>query len=641
MLVVNLQKWPKNVTEADEMASLFWHALDSIAPVITLNNLGGIAYANRRFCQVSGYVIEEIPDYFDHLVYFEHHSEGFDAELHNLLQSNQIWVKTIFIKHKNGIPVEYEVSFIPKAVPSHDFEKFLVLTPIGNQKGYDESDKIIQNGKAQGTEQDFCNTLKDVNLLCKTLQGSILNEHQREIVKKIEDSLYTLADNVAEQSKVLKNDALLEQAAPETFDLGQALQNLITKYRDSATHKAIHVLTQFEFPASRKITGVKTFLEQVLAQPLDFLLGKRETQLINLSVVSKSFSESNCEVSFFVMGLFGDQKSETEPDVSGNFAREFDVERLNSILLKAGGKLQLQQITGKSFYLHFLMSFPFSLSVSGNNSNAQTNGKEVFPEKTLILIAEDDELNQMVIKQHLLKMGLTLHFVRTGFNVLEKLKTQQYDLIIMDNQMPGLDGEQTIKAIRADQQAVYSEIPIIGISANSSKQVRNACIEAGANDFVPKPYEPLELKEKMVPLVVAYRSKLFKHHGHITKQEYLPTMENYFDLTYLEETSEGDKEFSSTMISFFVENTPAVLENLKNKVKLEDWEAVRQIAHKLKPQVIYMGIHIIKDDVEKMEDYANHKINLEKIPVLGSRVEKYCFLAIEQLKEELKKYEMS
>jgi len=54
-----------------------------------------------------------------------------------------------------------------------------------------------------------------------------------------------------------------------------------------------------------------------------------------------------------------------------------------------------------------------------------------------------------------------------------------------------------------------------------------------------------------------------------------------------------------------------------------------------------MGIHIIKDDVEKMEDYANHKINLEKIPVLGSRVEKYCFLAIEQLKEELKKYEMS
>ncbi|HSV76025.1 MAG TPA: response regulator [Bacteroidales bacterium] len=641
MLVVNLQKWPKNGTEADEMASLFWHALDSIAPVITLNHLGGIAYANRRFCQVSGYVIEEIPDFFNQLVCFEYHSEGFDAELQTHLQSNQIWIKSIFIKHKNGIPVEYEVSFIPKKVPSHDFEKFLVLTPTGNKTGDEDSDKTDQDDRLQGTEQDFCNTLKAANLLCKTLQGSVLNEHQREIVKKIEESLCTLAHSVGEHSKRNKKELLQEQPAPEPFDLGQTLQSLIARYRDSAAHSGIHILTQFELPATRKITGVKTFLEQILAQPLDFLLGRRETQMINLSAISNSVSDNNCEVSFFIMGLLGDQKSEAEQDKIGNSAHEFEFERLNSILLKAGGKLLLQQVTGKSFYLHFLMSFPFSQPVSGINSNVQTNGKEVFPEKTLILIAEDDELNQMVIKQHLLKMGLTLHFVRTGFNVLEKLKTQQYDLIIMDNQMPGLDGEQTIKAIRADQEAVYSEIPIIGISANSSKQVRNACLQAGANDFVPKPYEPLELKEKMVPLVVAYRSKLFKHHGHITKQEYLPTMENYFDLTYLDETSEGDKEFSSTMISFFVENTPAVLENLKNKVKLEDWEAVRQIAHKLKPQVIYMGIHIIKDDVEKMEDYANHKINLEEIPVLGSRVEKYCFLAIEQLKEELKKYEMS
>ncbi|HAK00512.1 MAG TPA: hypothetical protein DCM62_10860 [Bacteroidales bacterium] len=116
-------------------------------------------------------------------------------------------------------------------------------------------------------------------------------------------------------------------------------------------------------------------------------------------------------------------------------------------------------------------------------------------------------------------------------------------------------------------------------------------------------------------------------------------MEKYYDLKYLMEVSEGDNSFCHTMISYFVENTPAVLENLSAKIRAQDWLEVRQIAHKLKPQLIYMGISSIQDEVELIEQYSRTSTNLEQIPPMADKSIKCCLLAIGQLKEELKNFE--
>ena len=139
-------------------------------------------------------------------------------------------------------------------------------------------------------------------------------------------------------------------------------------------------------------------------------------------------------------------------------------------------------------------------------------------------------------------------------------------------------------------------------------------------------------------LIANYRKKFSKIMENSTKKSDLDNVV-LFDLEYLQEISDGDKEFSATMITYFIENTPGVLENLKEKIQGKDWEEVRQIAHKLKPQIVYMGIHAIENEVELMEQNANKKQNLDQITPMFEKTEEICLKAIAQLKEELKKFE--
>ncbi|HSV87930.1 MAG TPA: response regulator [Bacteroidales bacterium] len=640
MLVVNLQQWPKNGANADEMASFFWHTLDSIAPLITITKKDAISYANRRFCQFTGFEKDEIPNSFSQLVFYDKHIKGFEEELRDLLQSNQTWVKQIVLRHKDGLPEEYEVSFFPKNYQDSDAEKFLVLVPV---RWYRKGEEFGESGhfsSFQATEPDLYNTLKSLGALCKILQNSVISEQQSELLRQMEIALGALTGKVNELLRKMTNNGDSGYSQPKPFNFAEALHTLSAKYQNAAEQKGIRFTTLIETSLPKKVYGDQALLEQTLESSLEYLLGRGDTKIISFEALSELQKDEVSEVSFFIMGVFGENQAYKESSLSESSSHGNDIEHLFSRINKSGGKVLLGQMTGKSFYLHFLMKYKLDLPVASNIKVEIPFEEEKFPDNTLVLIAEDDELNQMVMKQHHLKMGLNTHFARTGFNVLEKIRNQPYDLIIMDTQMPGLGGEQTIKAIRADQNAVYSEIPIIGISASFSEEVKDRCLKAGANDFITKPYEPSDMRNKMVHLVNWYRKKVNKDTERNLKTEFLPPMEKYFDLTYLEETSEGDKEFSSTMISFFVENTPTVLDNLKSSIQTKDWEAVRQIAHKLKPQVIYMGIHIIKDEVEKIEHLANIKTNLNEIPDLASKTEKYCFLAIEQLKEELKKYEM-
>jgi len=640
MLVVNLRKWPKIETEADAMASLFWHTLDSLAPVLMLNNRGALSYANGHFGQVSGYELDEIPGFFEELVFFGKHPEGFNAELRDLIQSNHSWVNTIFLRNKYGLPEEFEAHFIPRDPYSSDAENCLILVPSWWNKASEKAENPDSFQSLRESAYDIYDELKKLGSLIKDLESIDLEAEQRDLVVKIEKHHRSLTEKIDEHFKKAAKAWDKVHDLPGLFDLKEILQNTLAKFQTTATQKGIQVIAEVEHPLQEKVLGNKALLEQAVESALEFLIQRCDTKIINLTSLSVFPNESTCEVSVFILGLFDENQASSEPSRKVLHADMFDAEGLNDRLHKSGGKVLMHQLTGQSFCLHFTMPFQLHVPVSDFQAEETTLGDESFPENTLVLIAEDDELNQMVMNQHLLKMGLNPHFVRTGFSVLENIRIHSYDLIIMDTQMPGLGGEQTIKAIRQKKNLLYSEIPIIGTSASFADHVRHSCLKAGADDFVTKPYEPSELRQKMVRLVKQYRIKKLKKPGHLLPTDFLPVMEKYFDLKYLEETSEGDKEFASTMISFFVENTPSVLENLKNRLQAEDWEAVRQIAHKLKPQVIYMGIHIIKDDVEKMEHYANLRTNLSEIPDLALKTEKYCFLAIEQLKDELKSYEM-
>ncbi|MBS4012178.1 MAG: Hpt domain-containing protein [Bacteroidetes bacterium] len=110
-----------------------------------------------------------------------------------------------------------------------------------------------------------------------------------------------------------------------------------------------------------------------------------------------------------------------------------------------------------------------------------------------------------------------------------------------------------------------------------------------------------------------------------------------YDFEYLDELSDDDLDFKKNMILFFIENAPLSLEEIKLQHSNKNWKALREITHKYKPQIGFMGIKSIAEELETLEQSASKEVNIDAMPGLIERIEKISYLAITQLKNELER----
>ncbi len=114
-----------------------------------------------------------------------------------------------------------------------------------------------------------------------------------------------------------------------------------------------------------------------------------------------------------------------------------------------------------------------------------------------ILIVEDDDISQFLINKMMTDLGYHTYIVSNGIEALEVLESEQFELILMDIEMPIISGYETTRRIRASNITQLSQIPIIGISANPLENDAEPFIEKGMNDYISKPIHELELKQKL------------------------------------------------------------------------------------------------------------------------------------------------
>ena len=253
-----------------------------------------------------------------------------------------------------------------------------------------------------------------------------------------------------------------------------------------------------------------------------------------------------------------------------------------------------------------------------------------------VLVAEDDSINQLVIKKHMEKFGYKADFADNGQDAIEKLKSGNYDIVLMDMQMPVLDGYEAIQIIRKHLPGELNRIPIIAITASILSDASRKCLDAGADDYVPKPYDINDLHEKMEKWVAKNGESVnTKSVNNMNKQSNDHEGKSLIDLNYLNQLSEGDDEFSISMLSYFLENAPAVIADLKQFYAGKDWKNLRNVAHKFKPQLTFMGIKSVFNEVETIEQNAASEKNTDQIPSLIDKTEAVCIEAMKEIKREL------
>ena len=209
-----------------------------------------------------------------------------------------------------------------------------------------------------------------------------------------------------------------------------------------------------------------------------------------------------------------------------------------------------------------------------------------------ILLVEDNEINRMVAVGVLKKMRLDVHSVQNGAEALEALARDRYDLILMDCQMPVMDGYEATRRIRqkdggaggmpAKPFPASASIPIIAMTAHAMLGDREKCIQAGMDDYLPKPVSQPELVailDKWLPKMLDAPPPIEVSRPPEANADPEPAV---FDSATLMNRAMGDPELAQAMMDAFAAGMPKQIELLRKALDAEDWPSVIRAAHTIK-----------------------------------------------------------
>jgi signal transduction histidine kinase/DNA-binding response OmpR family regulator len=265
---------------------------------------------------------------------------------------------------------------------------------------------------------------------------------------------------------------------------------------------------------------------------------------------------------------------------------------------------------------------------------AQTKVQELHGIK--ILLVEDNEFNQVVAVDTLKSLikNLTIDVASNGKVAIEMLKdkNKQYDILLMDVQMPEMNGYETTQYIRKHTALGYSDIPIIAMTASATKPEIDSCFASGMTDFISKPFDADILLIKISTLL--NKEKVME----LTKDDKEVSgslmSEGMADLSFLRSMTSNNKEQMLKYINMFLESVPGDWQKLKERAVEQNWNEVAMIAHSLKPRVKYMGIKTGNDIIQQIEHQSVEQDNLEIMQELIAKFDSILYLTYQQLETE-------
>ena len=279
-----------------------------------------------------------------------------------------------------------------------------------------------------------------------------------------------------------------------------------------------------------------------------------------------------------------------------------------------GGEIYLKSEVGRGSEFYFLLDFEkVELVEEAINNNIivddsiHINDEEALPDKVSILLCEDNVLNQSLAKSVIKNFGFNLDIANNGQEGIEMLSQNDYDIILMDLQMPVKDGYETSKYIREE---LKSHIPIIAMTAHSLVGEQQKCYDMGMDGYVPKPF-------KQDALLKAIRLALLKNTEN-------PDVITQVDFSYLNEMSGGSEEFLNEMITLFIAKMPGEINNLGTMVSEHNHDEVKKIIHNMrsslslfKLEALFSQLNCIDDDAE---NFNFSKSTTESFDILKRKV---------------------
>lgn len=220
-----------------------------------------------------------------------------------------------------------------------------------------------------------------------------------------------------------------------------------------------------------------------------------------------------------------------------------------------------------------------------------------------VLLVEDNDVNRLYAESILRKWQCKTDTAENGFVAIQKLKSNIYDVILMDVQMPVMDGFEATTAIRLMPDPVRNT-PIVALTANATKADIEKCLRAGMNEFLPKPFTPEDLYTKLFHDLSISPPTSARPVPAVVKTQ--PDNKAY-DLSYLRTTAKNDDEFLREIVDTFLASTPEILSEMEACIEQNQIDRVGRLAHKVKSSLVLLGMNKLKEEARLIELQANEQ----------------------------------
>lgn len=410
------------------------------------------------------------------------------------------------------------------------------------------------------------------------LKESPLREDQLHLVETIgiaTDNLFVIINDILDASRLEAGMVKLEY---KSFSLQSLVQNVVRICNDRAISKGLKILLNYDNSIPAHLESDATRLSQILINLMGNAIKFTDAGFVELKVEKTGKTPTSASIRFAVKDTGIGIKKENLDRIFERFTQEevstnrlyggtgLGLHIVRSLLDLFQGKMEVKSEPWEGTEFSFVLDMPFS-SDSAPNASAEVTKEEVhLPlEGMNVLLAEDNEFNLFLAETYLRRNGALVSKAENGQEAVKILQARQFDAVLMDIQMPLMDGKEATRIIRSNG----IKTPLIACSAHALPCEKAECLTIGMDEYITKPYEEKEL----IRVLAGIRKNKIGNHMETTGDN----IEEILGKIH----ADVGADFVAIIIQKFMQDMPALIEELNQHLVEMDLKTIQEKTHRL------------------------------------------------------------
>ena len=642
----------------------------SLDPLVTISTEGKITDMNQATVDIIGMSREELTDtdFFDYFtepqmareVYQEVFAKGSVADLPLTLRHKDGKLTDVLFNgsvYKDDRGNVLGVVIVARDITNQkriatELTEAIVFAEMATEiaevaKTKAESSTLIAENAVKAKQQFLSNMSHEIRTpmnaiigFTKVLLKTELSAKQKEYLTAIKlsgDALIVLINDILDLAKVDAGKMTFEQVP---FKMSVSIAAMIHLFETKIWEKNLLLIKEYDKNIPEVLLGDPVRLHQIILNLVSNAVKFTSIGSITVSVRLLSEDDEKVTIEFSVkdtgIGISESKKAsifDNFQQATSGTSRLYGGTGLGLAIVKQlvepqGGTIRVNSKLDEGSTFSFILSFQKTME----DAEIEIVSTEIDSENSNIrvLVVEDIPLNQLLMKTLLDDFGFERDMADNGKIAIEKLKSNTYDIILMDLQMPEMNGFEATDFIR---NRMHLDIPIIALTADVTTVDLAKCKAVGMNDYIAKPVDERILYSKIMGLAKKTPSGLPVEPESIELEEINKI--KCINLEYLNTRTKSNPLLMMEMITLYLEQTPPLISAMKKGLNNKDWVSLQAAVHKMIPSFAIMGMSVdFENMAKKVQEYAGSVQHYDIINDLVLKLENVCTQACEELEIE-------